>query len=92
MEAMIEWEQTTPAHFDSDSSTPLLETSIDPEEDPKEDPKEDPEPVEDKCNAPQSWCPMAPHYGTSHNSLVGQNPPPVRTLRVGSPFQDIHRL
>ena len=29
---------------------------------------------------------MAPHYdtshgGTSHNSLVGQNPPPVRTLR-----------
>ena len=38
-----------------------------------------------KCNAPQVDVSTAPHYstshgGTSHNSLVGQNPPPVRTL------------
>ena len=52
---MIEWEQTTPACFDSDSSTPVFGTPFDLEEDPEKGPEEDPKPVEDEdsVNGPE---------------------------------------
>ena len=70
MEAMIEWKQTTPARFDSDSSTPVLRTSSKFKKDPEEDLEEDLEPVEDEdlVNGPERTLSSEPAEDASESS------------------------
>ena len=66
IEALIEWEQTTPADFGGDASTPLIGTPSDSEEDLKEDPE--PKVDEDSVNDPEQTLSSEPTDGDSESS------------------------